>query len=115
MSRATTRRLSKGLVKPLRNRRPPPRLAGVVTFCPGCRWSGSSLDPPPITASVPQPAPLNGNSQPTRFRKPFRLLAAVSVVAWPAATAAYVGLTLGYTLTPAAPAASLLLLLGVSI
>ena len=49
-----------------------------------------------------------------RFRKPFRLLAAVSVLAWPAAVAAYVGLAFGHTLTPAAPAATLLLLLGVA-
>lgn len=50
-----------------------------------------------------------------RFRKPFRLLSAVSVIAWTGASATYVGLALGYTLTPAAPTASLSLLLCVGI
>ena len=50
-----------------------------------------------------------------RFRKPFRLLVTVALLAWAAMIATYVGLVRGHTLTPIAPSATLALLICVVI
>ena len=102
-------RLSKDLVKSLRDDDPMPNVAGVVTFCAAGAEGGvlSSASAAPLRG----PPIARGSSIAMRFRKLFRLLEVVAVLAWGGMIAAYVLLVFGHPIAPAAPTATLAVLI----